>query len=657
MNQTDRRYRPDIDGLRALAVGVVLVFHAFPGLLPGGFVGVDVFFVISGYLISGIILDAVAAGRFSYANFYARRIRRIFPALGVVLLAALAAGWFLLYADDYERLGHHAAAGAAFASNFAFWREASYFDGASDLKPLLHLWSLGVEEQFYLAWPILLVTAARWRRGPLAATLAIGTASFLIAIWTVRIDRTPAFYAPWNRFWELLAGAMLASIQADAAFDARMRALVSRPALANLASAAGFAAIAAGVLLIDSSRVFPGLWVLLPVAGTALLIVAGPQAWANRTLLSQPPVVFIGLISYPLYLWHWPLLSFAQILEGARPSPSIRLALLALSVALAWGTYRIIEWPIRFGPRGRIAVPALGVVMTMLCAVGIAIEVSGGMIERPVNRSDAAHLVDYYERLRKTGIAEAYRRECDFMDWVTERTRDSIDPSCTAAGQSHTVLLWGDSFAQSLSLGIRESLPAGASLAQIATSGCAPAIDNFDLSVRDRRCEKANLFALESIERLRPHTVIVAQNAGHASTDWPALTARVRALGAGSVIVVGPFPAWRPGLPRIYAEHHMQDHADYVGIGLDRDVFNIDRAVGVLLSGLPHVTFVSLLDQLCPPSRVQRFGETDRPACLARVPGEGALDLMALDFGHLTPKGSVHLGRVVWQPYLDRVMK
>src|SRR6185436_13434878 len=153
-------------------------------------------------------------------------------------------------------LGRHAAAGAAFASNFSFWRESSYFDVAADLKPLQHLWSLGVEEQFYLAWPVLLVMASRWRRGPLAVTLLIGTASFLMAIWTVRIDRTAAFFAPWDRFWELLAGATLASIDADAALDGWMRGLVSPPWRADLASIAGLAAVAAGVTLIDSSRVF-----------------------------------------------------------------------------------------------------------------------------------------------------------------------------------------------------------------------------------------------------------------------------------------------------------------------------------------------------------------------------------------------------------------
>lgn len=657
MNPGDRRYRPDIDGLRALAVGVVLIFHAFPARLPGGFVGVDVFFVISGYLISGIILSARADGRFTFAQFYARRIRRIFPALGAVLLAVLAGGWFLLYADDYARVGRHVAAGAAFASNVAFWQEASYFDVAAELKPLLHLWSLGVEEQFYLVWPVLLVVATRWRRGPLAVTFAIGTVSFLLAIWTVRLDRTPAFYAPWNRFWELLAGATLACVEADAALDAWVRAVMSRRWLPDVAATIGLAAIAAGVWLIDETRVFPGLWVFLPVGGTFLLMLAGPRAWINRVILSQPIVVFLGLISYPLYLWHWPLLSFAHILEGDIPPATVRLTLLAISVGLAWATYRVIERPVRFGPRGRVAVPALALVMSALCAVGVVVYSSGGLIDRPVNRNDAARLVDYYERLRKTGLAEAYRRECDFMDWTNEHARDAIDPSCTVAGREHTVLLWGDSFAQALSLGLRQSLPANAALAQITTSACKAEIDNFDTSVKEQRCEKSSRFAMASIERLRPDLVIIAQAGGHTEVDWPAVTARVLALGARRVMVVGPFPLWSPSLPRVYAEHHMQDQAEYVGIGLDTQSFENDRAVATRVGGLANVTYLSLLDQLCSPSRVDGSGGTSRSACLARVPGEGALDLMALDFGHLSPKGSAYLGRAIWKPYFDRTLR
>ena len=656
MTEADRNYRPDIDGLRALAVAVVLIFHAFPSRLPGGFVGVDVFFVISGYLISGIILKAIAEGRFSYAHFYARRIRRIFPALTVVLAGVMVAGWFLLYADDYARLGRHAAAGAAFASNFAFWQESSYFDVAADLKPLLHFWSLGVEEQFYLVWPILLVTASRWRRGPLAATLAIGTMSFLIAIWTVRIDRTAAFYAPWNRFWELLAGATLACIEADAAFERLKQRVLSTAWLPELAAMLGLLAVGAGVWLIDSTRVFPGLWVLLPVGGTVLLILAGRRARVNRTILSQPIVVWIGLISYPLYLWHWPLLSFARIVEGGVPSASLRLTLLGVSVGLAWATYQAIERPVRFGSRVHAAVPALAIVMSLACAAGAVVYSYGGFIERPINREDAALLVDFYERMRKTGLADAYRRECDFMDWQSERTRDAIDPSCTNPGRSRTVLLWGDSFAQSLSLGLRESLPGDAALAQVTTSACRAQIDDFDLSVSERRCEKANQYALDAIGRLKPDEVVIAQSDLHTQTDWPRLIARVLDLGARHVIVVGPFPRWRPSLPRVYAANHLRDHAEYVGIGLDSDAFDDDQQVSARLKGLASATYVSLLEQLC--RRWSRRGAegAEADACLARVPGEGELDLMALDFGHLTPKGSSYLGRVVWKPYLDEYL-
>jgi peptidoglycan/LPS O-acetylase OafA/YrhL len=651
MNQADRRYRPDIDGLRALAVGIVMIFHAFPVRLPGGFVGVDVFFVISGYLISGIILDAHAAGRFTFANFYARRIRRIFPALGVVLTATIVAGWFLLYADDYARLGYHAAAGAAFFSNIALWREASYFDVAADLKPLLHLWSLGVEEQFYFVWPVLLILAARWRRGPLVATLAIGTLSFLVSIWTVRIDRTPAFYAPWNRFWELLAGATLACIDADVALRAWKDRLLSRRSVFECAAAAGLIAIIAGVWLIDRRRVFPGLWVLLPVGGTALLIISGPRAWLNRAVLSRRPVVFVGLISYPLYLWHWPLLSLAHLVLSDIPPASLRLSLLAASVALAWATYRVIERPIRFGASARVAVPAVALALTAVAAAGTVIYSSGGMIERPVNRNEAGRLVDYYERLRTSGLADAYRLECDF------KLHQSLDPSCTAAGSARTVFLWGDSFAQALSLGIRESLPADTSLAQVATSACFPQIENVELSVADRRCETSNQFAMATIRRLQPDLLILAQASAHNTTDWPALTLRALNLGAKQAIVVGPSPRWQPTLPRVYAEHHLADHAEYVATGLETNLFAIDRELRLRLDGSPNVTYLSLLDRLCRDvsrqgAEVAKTGH----ACLARVPGEDELDLMAVDSGHLSPKGSSYVGRTIWKPYFDRAL-
>src|SRR5437870_5550894 len=203
------KYRPDIDGLRALAVLSVVAFHAFPTSLPGGFLGVDVFFVISGYLISTIILENLDKGAFSLAEFYGRRVRRIFPALLVVLLASYVFGWLALLADEYAQLGKHIAAGAGFVSNLVLWNEVGYFDRSADTKPLLHLWSLGIEEQFYLAWPLLLWFS--WKRRFVApVVLALAALSFIAtALWS-NVDAVATFYSPLTRFWELLGGSMLA---------------------------------------------------------------------------------------------------------------------------------------------------------------------------------------------------------------------------------------------------------------------------------------------------------------------------------------------------------------------------------------------------------------------------------------------------------------
>jgi peptidoglycan/LPS O-acetylase OafA/YrhL len=641
------RYRPDIDGLRAVAVVAVVVFHAFPTLLPGGFVGVDVFFVISGYLITGIILTGLQAGCFTFADFYARRIRRIFPALALVLAAVLVMGWFRLFAEDYRAIGLHVVAGAAFFSNLLFWQEASYFDPAAATKPLLHLWSLGIEEQFYLVWPVLLVVAFRWARGPLFVTLLLGTVSFIAAILTVRVDPTAAFYAPWTRFWELLAGAALVCAQRDALLGRAINEWASRPWVANTLSVGGTSMLAAGVILIDERRIFPGLWVLLPVAGTALLLVAGQRATFNRMVLSNAVVVWMGLISYPLYLWHWPLLSFSRILATATPPPEVRALAVGVSVALAWITYRVIESPARFGPGRRVVIPIVSTAMALVACAGAVIYARDGVRDRQFARSDAAHFVEYYELMRKHDIADAYRAECDFMDWKTQGLREALDPACVAGGRAHTVFLWGDSFAQALSLGIREQLPADTSLAQVATSACRPALEHFVASgVPSSRCERANDFAVETIRRLRPALVILAQKADHAAVDWKMLTAQVLGLGARGVLVVGPLPRWYPTLPAIFSQAYLKEPRMYVEVGLDRSGFEADERMSAALADVPGVTYLSALDHLCRED-----------GCLAQVPGEDPLDLMAMDFGHLTPKGSRHVGRAALKPHLDRVSR
>lgn len=370
-------YRPDIDGLRAIAILTVVLYHAWPALLPSGFIGVDVFFVISGTLIAGQIGAELRAGHFSFASFYFRRARRILPALVVVLAATWLAGWVLLFPDEFVRLGAHLREAALFATNFALLREAGYFDAAAELKPLLHLWSLAVEEQFYIVFPALLALAWRLRLPLWAVTGVCALASFAAGV--VETARAPvgAFYLPWTRLWELLLGATWAlwpgvaglanPTNPASAADAANAADRSDPASASAhgpdparraqrwrdaASLAGAVLLAAGLALIEPRTRFPGTWALLPTGGALLLIAAGPTALLNRLVLARRGMVFVGLISYPLYLWHWPLLSYLRIVEGPRATPLQIGIAVVIAVVLAIATWRLIERPLKRATSG-----------------------------------------------------------------------------------------------------------------------------------------------------------------------------------------------------------------------------------------------------------------------------------------------------------------
>lgn len=371
----DSQYRADIDGLRALAVSAVILYHGVPFAVPGGFIGVDVFFVISGFLISANIFRRLDTGRFTFRGFYGRRIRRIFPALCVVLTCCLAYGFIVLLPGELALLGKHLAAGAAFVSNLLLWREAGYFDHRAIAKPLLHLWSLGIEEQFYIVWPLAMWLLYRRRRRSPFALLVVGAISFAFSLVSVGHSRTADFYSPLTRLWELDAGAILAFVALDPA-GTTLRQLrgriIGRLCLADLLSVGGFALILGSALLINRSMAFPGGLALLPVAGCLMLLAAGPAALVNRSVLANRSAVFIGVISYPLYLWHWPFFSFAYIIDHGRALKAfLVLGLIATSVLLAWLTYRFVECPLRFGDNRRRNTAVLVVLMTAAGAAGL----------------------------------------------------------------------------------------------------------------------------------------------------------------------------------------------------------------------------------------------------------------------------------------------
>jgi peptidoglycan/LPS O-acetylase OafA/YrhL len=367
-------YRPDVDGLRAVAVLAVIVFHAFPRLLPGGFVGVDVFFVISGFLISGIILRGLSRGSFSVFEFYGRRIKRIFPALIVMLACVWVLGRTVLLADEFQKLGKHVASGAGFMFNLTLFMDTKAYFGAIT-SPLIHLWSLGVEEQFYLFWPLFLLTTWKLGKGQFGAIISAAILSFVLNVVSASAHPLADFYLPWNRLWELALGGALAHVQLleHTHFHGIGAALrTRRPWLArlfgpNVRGLIGVLLILASCVVINEHRAFPGWWALGPCIGAFLLIAAGPRSWVNHYLLSRPVMVFIGLISYPLYLWHWPLLSLVHTADWRDFTPLVRVVAVAASFVLATLTYKYVERPIRSSPWVlRPAVPLLALMLICL---------------------------------------------------------------------------------------------------------------------------------------------------------------------------------------------------------------------------------------------------------------------------------------------------
>lgn len=391
---TDFAYRPDIDGLRAVAIGSVVVYHAFPDIMPGGFIGVDIFFVISGYLISSILLTELANGRMSLVDFYARRVRRLFPALSVVLFATLAFGWYYLLPHEATNLGTHAAAGAAYVINFVLREETGYFDTAAEAKPLLHLWSLAIEEQFYLAWPALLLLAHRFQ----VTLVGISILTILsLGLCLAAPNREAAFYLPFYRVWELSAGGLLAYLARQPEPMALLKSFGTerRPAFATITAMFGLGLIVMAAFTLDRSATYPGAWTLVPCLGALAILVAGPEAAPNKWLLGARPVVFIGLISYALYLWHWPLLSLAHIL-GDGPDWRVRSAAIAVAFGLATATYLFLERPIRRAPARASALYLFAISVVLACA-GLAAGygvLSPRLDDRP-HREIAAAIADW----------------------------------------------------------------------------------------------------------------------------------------------------------------------------------------------------------------------------------------------------------------------
>lgn len=618
-------YRPDVDGLRAVAVLAVLLHHAWPARFAGGFIGVDIFFVISGYLISGIVLGQLAHGRFSFRDFYVRRIRRIFPALALVLAAVLVFGAWWLTPADYAALGRHVAAGALFVANLAYWREAGYFDAASAAKPLLHLWSLAIEEQFYLLWPLVLWALWRGARGAGAARtgwciVGLGLLSWGFNLWLVRTDMAAAYFHPFGRFWELMVGAWLAARQ------------VARPARAATAwrqhalAATGVALLVLAFVQIHPERRFPGGWAVLPTLGTALLIAAGPHAFVNRWLLAWRPMVAIGLVSYPLYLWHWPLLVGARLRYGDAAGAAVLAGALLLSGLLAVLTWRWVERPIRRGGEGgRWRTPVTAALlggMAALAAAGLWVQQQRGFEARfpPVVRAMTAQ-----------GGSAVVTRGWRYHDCILDFRVPPSDykPFCIEERRP-LLFIWGDSHASSLYPGFKALQDSGAwrfGIAERAGAVCPPILG------ADPRpgCRALNDDNLRAIRAARPDIVLLYAWWHHARYQLDGLEATVQALRAAGVpriVLLGPTPDWQQPLPQVLLDAwkrgpFSQPPPLRLPLGQDGPVRAVTEQLRQRAAAM-GIDFIDGLAVFCDPQ-----------GCLTRV-GDAAKEPLSYDYGHLS---------------------
>jgi peptidoglycan/LPS O-acetylase OafA/YrhL len=656
-------FRPDINGLRALAVLGVVIFHADRAWLPGGFVGVDIFFVISGFLISRIILAQCAGGRFSLAMFYARRAKRILPALLVVVSFVWIVGWFMAAPTQFREIGGGLLGNSYFTVNFWLMRLAGvggYFGADATTKPLLHLWSLSIEEQFYLVWSVLLLALSklqRWLVFPVV--LGVFVASFAFSVYLTPIDPIAAFYLPWSRGWELALGALLAYREV---FWLEALPYPSRP-LANIGAGAGIALMLGAYLLLNETQPFPGWLAAVPTLGCAL-VIANPNSLPGEVALGNRVAGFFGAISYPLYLWHWPLFAFARIWPGVIPTAPVLLALACVAVLLAALTFRLIEQPIAVPFRRRPFATAL-VLVGLLALTGFVGKLTYDAKGFP---SRFPPLVDRVFDYDATGAESQPLLSCFYqrdeasypLDEERRRVASFFGAHHCAAIQDPrkpTILIVGDSHAAHLFAGLQEVYGAKANLLTLSSVFCVPLVENVAMNegvAGTPRCRAINDYVFDAIRTIKPDVLIVggyfAQYDHEANWRYPgfldALVAGARRLhgeGVRSIIVAGQVPTWAPVLP-ILVGRDLFEHgaaAEFSRIGVKPDSLDTDRAL-VSKDWGEGVRYVSQAAQLCGADGCRRLIGENLPQ-----------DLLAIDYGHYSREGSVFAVKTMLAPIID----
>ena len=616
------KYRAEIDGLRALAVVPVILFHAGFELFSGGFVGVDVFFVISGYLITYILIDEIENNRFSLVNFYERRARRILPALFFIMLICIPFAWIWMLPSQFTAFAQSLIAVSLFASNILFWRESGYFAATSEEKPLLHTWSLAVEEQYYLLFPIFLIFTWRFGKNSVFWMIAIMAAiSLLLTEWGWRNHPTANFYLAPSRAWELLSGSI-------AAFIVRNRGIQSN----NSLSIIGLAAIIFSIFFYDEATPFPSFYTLVPVLGAVLLILFSDKETLAAKILGYKLLVGIGLISYSAYLWHQPLFAFARIRSLGAESPYVMFLLSVASIILAAASYKFIEQPFRKSRYlGRLFIFNFSIFsfsFLILCGF-ILVAYSPKFEEKFVGNLDKKQYTIYEKLQYSTDRDSAWRHgECFLTEGTNFVDYFDVDLCLSVSDVKKNVLLLGDSHSAHWYPGLVENYP-HINFLQANASGCRPLI----YSRGEKRCTDLYNYIFNTFNNWKKIDAVII------AAQWDVEEARAALADtlvtfkslSRKVYLLGNVPEYEDDLPRIILRNYMyksETLTNHTNSYLVAERFTASRAIEDIARS-EGVTYISVIDLICPNARCE-------PVTSDGVP-------MAFDYGHLTLEASSYL--------------
>jgi peptidoglycan/LPS O-acetylase OafA/YrhL len=604
------KFREDINALRAVAVISVVLYHLDFNVISAGFAGVDIFFVISGYLMTLIIFKKLQNDTFTFKSFYVSRFNRIVPPLAVLCFFLLIYGWYHLYDSAYTSLIDHIRSSIFFVSNYFYWKEASYFDSGKE-NILLHTWSLSVEWQFYLLFPILVYTSynifnLKFTKFLIVLLLLIG---FLISIVFSSIWPNASYFLFPTRAWEMLFGSV-------AFLFPNVFSIFNKRLLEVL----GVTLIISSIFLFSENTLWPGYSAFVPVFGTYLVIVANVE---NSYITSNFVVRYIGKSSYSIYLWHWPIYLIAVDLCG--DDSYVKFVSLVFTFIFGIISFEYIE--------KRINGYQSFVIYIFLALLVIVFSFSNLINQRALSNAPeniiANLLLTKYSNY--TMDPQNFFYDCNAAFQYEQKGELTVESRCISA-KSGGVLFWGDSHLASIATGIRSKFPK-LSYSQLTSASCPPSFTFFKVGPSALGCNFSNKYIRQMISLSNPKVVILGTRDNHESYDWSNTVSTLKSLGVSKVIIIGPLPQWLPSLPKIYVKRHLGQLSIEDESFVNSLVKSNDYMIK-LNNNNNNFTYINILSELC-----SNLHET--PRCLVRVDD----DLLSFDYGHLTVEGSKYISK------------